>query len=302
MATIKEVAALARVSTATVSHVLNQTTYVSPKLRERVVKVVHQLNYHPNNLARSLRTKRSKTVAMIIPDITNPFFPAVVRGAEDTLLREGYTLIVGNSDYEVQKEERYFRTFCEKRVDGLLLVINPIRTPDYLVRHNIQETAVVYINRLYHGVAGDAVLTDNVGGSREAVRHLLEQGHRRIGIITGPLNLLMARRRLRGYERALKERGLPVEAELIAQGRYDLKSGFEQAKVLMSLPSRPTAVFVSNGLMTLGCLRAVFEVGLRCPEDVALVGFDDLDLFEIMRPRVSAVQGSRKGAGALSST
>ncbi len=290
MATINQVATLARVSTATVSHVLNNSANVSPKLRERVMKVVRQLNYHPNYHARSLRTRESKTVAMIIPDITNPFFPKVVRGAEDALVRQGYTLIVGNSDYQTEKEETYFRTFCEKRVDGLLLTINPTRPPDYLRRHNFTETPVVYINRVYRGVGGDAVLTDNVGGSREAVRHLLQCGHRRIGIITGPLNLTMAKRRLRGYEHALAECGIGPEADLIREGHYDVKSGYEQARALLSLTARPTALFVSNGLMTMGCVRAILESGLRCPEEIAVVSFDDLELFDIMRPRISAVE------------
>lgn len=289
MPTIKQIASLAQVSTATVSHVLNKTAYVSSKLRERVMKVVREFNYHPNQLARSLRTKQSRTVGMVIPNITNPFFPAVVRGVEDTLSRQGYTLIVGNSDYNLEKEDEYYRTFVAKRLDGLVLEITPTQPPDYLLRHNWKETPVVYIDRLYRGIGGDAVVVDNLAASEEAVSHLLDAGHRRIGIITGPLKLLMSGRRLRGYERALEKRRVSVEKELIREGNFDLQSGYEQGKVLLNLNPRPTALFVSNGLMTMGCLRAIFETGLRCPEEIALLSFDDLDCFELMRPRISAV-------------
>lgn len=289
MATIKEVAYLSRVSTATVSHVLNQSAYVSPKLRERVLRIVNELNYHPNYLARGLRTRQTRTVGMVIPNITNPFFPAEVRGVEDVLRREGYNLIVGNSDYDLTREEEYYRTFCGRRVDGLILVITPLTAPAYIQRHNFENIPVVFIDRYYEGVAADVVMADNISGSYRAVRHLLELGHRRIGIITGPLHMLMAGRRLKGYKRALREFGIPIRKELIREGRFDSQSGYEKAKELLSLNPPSTAIFVSNGLMTMGCLRAMAERGTRCPDDVAIVSFDDLEWFELMNPPITAV-------------
>lgn len=298
MVTIKEIAALAGVSTATVSHVLNQTAYVSPKLHDRVMKVVRELNYQPNFLARSLRMKQSRTVGMIIPNITNPFFPAEVRGVEDVLRREGYTLIVGNSDYDVQREEEYFRTFCAKRVDGIVLVVTPLRPPDYLRRHKAEEVLLVFIDRYYPDVIGDAVLGDSIAGSQEAVSHLIEAGHRRIGIITGPLHMLMARRRLHGYKLALKQRGIPHEPGLIREGRFDAPSGYTQAQALLSLHPQPTALFVCNGLMTMGALRAIAEANLRMPQDIALVSFDDLEWFELFRPSITAVANPAYALGS----
>jgi DNA-binding LacI/PurR family transcriptional regulator len=296
--TIKQIAVLARVSTATVSHVLNATAYVSPKLRERVKRVVRELNYQPDYMARGLRTRKSRTVGMIIPNITNPFFPAQVRGVEDVLHREGYNLIVGNSDYDLQREEAYFRTFGARRVDGLVLVITPTRPPHYLQNHNFEEMPVVYIDRFYRGAGGDAVLADNIAGSQQAVSHLLELGHQRIGVITGPLHMLMARRRLLGYQRAFRAKGLAVEQELVREGAFDTQSGYEQAMVLLRLTPRPTAIFACNGLMTVGCLRAIAEVNLRCPEDLALVSFDDLEWFAHMRPGISAVRNPAYELGA----
>jgi LacI family transcriptional regulator len=290
MATIKDIAGRARVSTATVSHVINQTTYVSPALRERVIKAIRELNYHPNSVARSLKTKKSKTVGMIIPDITNPFFPAVVRGAEDVLHHEGYTLILGNSDGALQKEEMYYRTFRAKRVDGILLIVSPSPSaPEYLRQHNPDGLPIVYVDRFHRGVRGDVVAAENIKGSSEGVSHLLTRGHRRTAIITGPLELINARQRLEGYKRALKAHRIPVMDELIRPGKFDVESGYEQTKYLLSLNSPPTAIFVSNALMTTGCLRAFRDLGVRCPDDVAVVSFDDLEWFDLSSPRITAV-------------
>jgi len=299
MITIRDIANLALVSTATVSHVVNSTAYVSPELRKRVVAAIRDLRYQPSALARSLRTKQTKTVGMIIPDITNPFFPQVVRGAEDLLLQEGYTLIVGNSDGETRKEEGYYRTFCAKQVDGLLLVIAPAaRAPEYLRRHNLEAIPVVYIDRFHRGLRGDGVIVDNVGGSYQAVCHLLDCGHRRIGTITGPLQLLNARMRLEGYRRAFVQHHLNVDSNLIREGRFDSQSGYDQTKGLLGLRDRPTALFVCNALMTIGSLRALTDSGVRCPEEMALVSFDDLEWFDLLRPSISAVAQPAYDLGA----
>ncbi len=290
MSSLKEVAARAQVSTATVSHVVNKTAYVSPTRRERVLKAMRQLNYHPNALARSLKTNKSKTVGMIIPDIANPFFPMVVRGAEDALRHEGYTLILGNSDGDLDKEELYYSTFQSKRVDGILLIVSPTSSPpEYLRRHDHSATPIVYVDRFHSRLRGDVVMADNISGSYEAVCHLVDSGHRRIGIITGPLELTNARLRLEGYERALREHQLPVTDQLIRVGKFDVQSGYEETKELLKLAEPPTAVFVSNALMTLGFLRALNEAGMRCPRDIALVSFDDMDWFDFSQPRISAV-------------
>ena len=290
MVTIGDIAVRSQVSTATVSHVINDSAYVSPKLRERVLRAVRELNYRPNWMARSLRTKQTKTVGIIVADIANPFFAAVVRGAEDLLNQEGYTLLIGNSDNDPAKEESYHYAFAVKRVDGLLLVISPAtRPPEYLRRHDEQAQPIVFIDRWYQGLRGDTVLADNLGGSYEAVRHLIRSGHRRVGIITGPLLMSNARLRLKGYEQALAEYGLKIEKDLVREGQFDVASGYEQTKALLGLPAPPTGLFCSNGLMTMGCLRALRDLGVRCPEDLALVSFDDMEFFTLTKPQVTAV-------------
>ena len=299
---MKQIALLSGVSTATVSHVLNNSAFVNPKLRARVEKVVHELNYQPNSLARSLKTRETKTIGMVITDITNAFYPAVVRGAEDVLAREGYTLVVGNTDGDVLKEEAYYRTFTAKRVDGLLLITCPTEYPPaYLSRHLPEETPVVLINRDYPSLRVDTVLSDHREGSRQAVSHLLASGHRRIGIITGPAPHVSSNQRLRGYEQALREVGLPVQPELVREGNFMVKAGYEQAKELLSLPERPTALFVCNAPMSMAALRAIFDAGLRCPEDVALVSFDDLEWFDLIQPRITAVAQPAYTLGATAS-
>jgi LacI family transcriptional regulator, galactose operon repressor len=301
MVNLKQVAVLAGVSTATVSHVLNDSARVSPKLRERVLKVARELNYQPNSLARSLVTRRSQVVGMVITDIMNPFYGALTRGAEDVLAREGYTLLVGNSDGNIEKEEAYYRTFLAKRLDGLLLITCPTEYPPaYLSRHNAEETPVVMMNRNYPGVRADLVIADSEEGSCRAVAHLLEMGHRHIGIITGPARHVSSQQRLLGYKRALQERGFPIQDELIREGQFDAKSGYEQAKWLLTLRDRPTALYALNAAMSMAALRAIFDSGLRCPGDVALVSFDDIDWFDFIRPRITAVVQPSYQLGATS--
>ena len=301
MSSLKEVAARAGVSTATVSHVTNKSAYVSSTLRERVLKAMRELNYHPNAVARTLKTKKSKTVGIIIPDIANPFFPMVVRGAEDELRHNGYTLILGNSDGDLAKEELYYNTFHSKRVDGMLLIVSPSSSPpEYLRRdkHKDVATPIVYVDRFHRGLRGDVVMADNAGGSYQAVCHLVDAGHRRIGIITGPLELTNARLRLEGYKRALREHQLPITDPLIRIGKFDVQSGYQETKELLKLAEPPTGVFICNALMSLGFLRALKETGVSCPRDVALVTFDDMDWFDLFQPRITAVSQPAYELGA----
>jgi LacI family transcriptional regulator len=226
---------------------------------------------------------------MIIPNISDPFFPTVVRGAEDALLHDGYTLIIGNSDDDLKKEEAYYENFCTKRLDGILVIVSPSeRAPEYLRRHNPEVMPIVYLDRYHRGLRGDTIKLDDLGASYQAVNHLLKLGHERIAFIAGPRELLNARMRLEGYKRALTDHGVPMEESLVRGGRFDLTSGYEQTKALIGLAPRPTALFVSNALMAAGSFRALSESGLRCPDEIALVSFSDLDWFDLVRPTITA--------------
>lgn len=282
---------LAGVSTATVSHVLNGNYKVSPKLRARVTKVVRDVNYQPNDFARSLKTNRSKTIGMVVTDMTNPFYGATVRGAEDVLAREGYTLLVGNSGEDYAKEKSYYNIFKAKRAEGLIIVTCPTPyPPSYLLRHVMEEMPVVILNRDYPSLQADTVIADNLAGSYQAVRHLLELGHRRIGIITGRRSNTVAVQRLQGYERALTGHGLRCDETLIQEGDFsDPCTGNSAALKLLTMEGRPSAMFVCNVRMTMGALKAIHELGIEMPAELALVSFDDEEWFECVRPRISGV-------------
>jgi DNA-binding LacI/PurR family transcriptional regulator len=289
MATLRDIARKAAVSTATVSNVLNDSLYVSPVLRARVLAAAEKLNYRPNAVARSLRLKRSYTVGMVVPDVTDPFFPAVVRGAEDILTPAGFTLIIGNSDNDSAKEETYYQTFLERQVDGLLTVPTCDDAPAVLKRFQSLAIPVVYVDRLHSNMPGDVVMADDLEGSRRCVRHLAARGRRRIATITGPLNLSNARARLEGYRRALKQAHLPQDEQLIREGSFDVASGRARTLELLSLKTPPDALFVANALMACGALQALEEAHLSCPGDLALACFDRLDLFDLLRPRLTCV-------------
>jgi len=291
MATIKDVARQAGVSVGTVSNILSGSVPVGAKLSERVYAAIRKLDYHPNYVARSLKAKATKMLGMIISDITNPFFPQVVRGAEDCSSKYGYLLVAFNTDDQVEREKQALSVFRSRRVDGILLVVSPC--PDGDVSH-IRNTAesgipIVCLDRIPPGIALDSVSSDNVKGSQVCVRHLINQGHRRIGIITGSLSLQTARDRLEGYRAALEEASIEMDPELIVSGDFRQRSGYLLGKSLLLGPQRPTAIFVCNGMMATGVVQALEETCLRCSDDIAVASYDDLPLAEVFRPHLTAV-------------
>jgi LacI family transcriptional regulator len=290
MTTIREVAKLAGVSVGTVSHVLSEVVPVSSALRARVWDAIRQLDFDPNPAARSLKAKKTKMLGMVISDITNPFFPLVVRGAEDCALENGYTVITLNTDDQIEREKQVLSVFRSRRVDGLLLVIAP-GTGDVSHIESIiaAGTPVVCLDRIPPGLNVDSVAVDNLKGARACVHHLIMQGHTRIAILTGSLALQNACDRLKGYKLALREAGIKIDPELIARGDFRTATGHRLSKELLLRQHSPTAIFSSNGLMTLGALAAIEEVGLNCPEDIAVATFDDLPVAEVFRPHLTAV-------------
>lgn len=286
MSTIKEIARKAGVSIGTVSNVLNGSVAVSDQRRERVLAAIQELDYHPNHVARSLKLRRTKMLGMAIPDITNPFFPLLVRGAEDAALQQGYLLVTFNTDDRVEREREILSVLRDRRVDGILLIVAP---SDGDVSH-IEKTLasgipIVCIDRIPPGVQVDSVTIDNCRAAFECVRHLVSLGHRRVAIITGPGNLKTARDRLKGYRKALEADQVPSDPALILEGNFRAESGYELGRTLLERADRPPAVFICNGTMTLGFLKAMDEMGLECPRDLALASFDDLPL----APHLTAV-------------
>ena len=286
---ISDVAREARVSVFTVSAVINNTGRVSATLGRRVEAAIQKLNYRPNLLARSLAKQQTHTLGMVVTDIANPFFPAIVRGAEDAAQKAGYSVLLCNSDDKQQKEALYLELLLSKRVDGIILNKTPgelsLTQRKLLADANVP---IVLLMRTCPGLKTDVVQTDDRQGAFDAVSHLARIGHRRIALVSGPMNVSNARARRQGYCKALDASGLERLPDLIFEGNYRIDSGYRAGLAL--LPRRPDAILVTNYLMTVGLMSAADEIGMRCPEDFALVSFDDYPWLGCFRPRLTTIE------------
>ena len=288
MANIYDVARLAKVSVATVSAVVNDSAYVSAPLKARVESAIRKLGYQPNLLARSLAKQQSHMLGMIVPDIVNPFWPEVVRGAEDRAHQAGYTLLLANTDDDPKKEALYLDLFIAKRVDGILYTRTPGRLqPEVLARIEQARIPVVQVSRLVQGLAADSVLLDDRDAAHEAVSHLLRLGYKRVGMIGGLGGVTPSDRRLQGYKKALAEWKRPFDRSLFVQGDYRVQSGYQGGISL--LKRKLDAVFISNYVMAVGFMRALRQYQLRCPQDVAVVTCDDHAWMDSFSPRLTTV-------------
>jgi LacI family transcriptional regulator len=282
MPTIQDVAKAAGVAPITVSRVLNNSGYASEDTRARVESAIKALGYVPNTLARGLRSKRTHTLALVMTDITNPFFTLIARGVEDTASRAGYTVIYCNTDESEIKEEKYINILVQKQVDGILLVpacSNP-QSVKFLHRN---EIPVVLIDRSIPETQIDLVRCDSDEGAYRLIKHLIELGHRRIATITGPREVSTAQDRASGYRRAMLEAKLESHIQ-IHYGPFTQNSGYDFARQVLSLDPRPTAIFGANNFISIGVLKALREAGLRVPEDISVVAFDDLPDSMIVDP------------------
>lgn len=287
MSTMKDVAHRAGVSTATVSRALSDADgSVRPGTRDRVRRAAAELDYRPNHLPRNMRQRSSRTLGLVITDITNPFFTAIVRGSEDVAQSQGYSFLLANTDEDAAKEEQTLRTMASERVAGVILASadeasGPIRS---LLSNRIP---VVALDRRIHGLAVDTVTSDNDGGAYDAITHLLDLGHERVGLVGGPEAISSMRERAAGYARALRKQG--ITQTLVRAGDLRERSGYSATLELLDLALPPTAIFSANNLMTIGVLTAIRERGLRIPEDVSLIGFDDLPTAELLQPPLTVV-------------
>lgn len=280
-----QIARAAGVSLGTVSNVINGNATVKEKLRLRVLQATQELGYTPNQLSRGLRLNKTNIIGMIIPDITNPFFPSVVRGVEDIAYQHSFRLILCNTDNDARKEVTYLNDLRSFLPAGLLV----IPAVDSSIKWSSQGVPVVCIDRRPVDWDGDYVVVANHVGSAEAANYLLRLGHRHLGIITGPLTLTNAKERLDGFESALREARITLAPEHIQEARFDLESGQKAAMRLLRLLPRPTAIYATNDLMALGALAAVRESGLSCPEDVSIISFDGQEFSQYSSPALTAV-------------
>jgi LacI family transcriptional regulator/LacI family repressor for deo operon, udp, cdd, tsx, nupC, and nupG len=291
MASLQEVARRAKVSIATVSRVLNKSDKVVPETRAVVEQALLDLGYRPSRVARRLRMNsgRAHLVGLIIPDIQNPFYAEIARGVEDVAYANEYALILCNSDENLDKERFYLDVMRDESVDGL--VLPPFDDSDAAVIGMVKTgLPVVCVDRSLARVQTDLVEVDNHRGAFAAVTHLIEKGHRSIGLIEGRSHVSTSRERRRGYLDALAAHGITARKELMRSGDFKQESGRVLANELFDLRKPPTAVFVCNNLMTVGALAALHHRGLRVPHDVAVVGFDDLPWAEALDPPPTVVR------------
>jgi len=288
MATIKDVARLAGVSITTVSHVINETRFVSDELRGRVLAAMEELNYHPNVLARSLRSGETKTIGLVVPDNSNPFFAEVARIIEDIGFERGYSVILCNSDNNLDKEAAYINVLSTKQVDGVIFIAAGSKH-EHLHELTTQGIPVVVADRDIPQALADVVLVNNEQGGYDATRYLISLGHRRIACITGPSDIPPSADRVRGYRRTLKESGILVEEELIVPGDFRYQGGEAAMAQLLRLDKPPSAVLACNDVMAIGALRAIRSAGLQVPSDISIIGFDDIAIASAVSPALTTV-------------
>jgi LacI family transcriptional regulator len=297
MVTIREVAEKAGASVTTVSHVINETRHVSDEVRLRVLHAMKELNYRPNALARSLRMGQTHTLALILPDSSNPFFADVGRSVEDAAFQLGYSVILCNTQGDPRREDLYVDVLDKKQVDGIIFVATGEQVASLQFLRS-RAMPVVVVNRDLANIDVDLIFTDNFQGGYLATCHLLALGHTRIACIAGPSDLTLGADRVDGYRRALEEAGLPYEESLVRAGDYKPASGFRVTSELLARRDRPTAIFACNDLMAIGALRAAVEAGCRVPGDLSVIGFDDIELARFTNPPLTTIAQDKTEIGS----
>lgn len=289
-ATIKDVARLAGVSISTVSRVLNSSGPSSEETRSRVLSAADQLSFRPNALAKSMVTRSTGTLGLVIPDLRNPYFPALARGVEDTALKHGFTVMLGNSDNDPNREWQYVRSLVDKQVDGIILT--GTASDKAMVRWIAEHGVPVVSPDLGLSDLADTVRVDQVASAIAATKHLLGLGHTRIAHIAAPAWTRTGRERTKGYKEALRAAGLGVIQELVRTGNFLAQSGMQAARELLQLPDPPTAIYAANDLMAVGAMLALTEMGRRVPGDVAVLGHGNVPFATLVTPPLSTIAES----------
>jgi DNA-binding LacI/PurR family transcriptional regulator len=291
MPTIKEVADLAGVAVGTVSHVINGSVPVSEPLRRKVHEAIRELDYHPNHVARSLKTSKTRTLGIIVPDMTISFFPQIIRGAETAARERGYSLIAVNSDEDGERQRELLSLLRSQRVEGVLLVIAAAPTPVNQISRMISAgMRLVCLDRIPDRVPVDSVSVEDASAAELGVDHLIAMGHRRIAIVTGPQTLKNERQRLLGYKQSMQRAGLVPDPELIWTGNNRPEDvGVMCRERLQDGAARPDAIFATNGPTGLGVLRAFRDCGIGTPEDIGFVTFDELTVDDLFKPAITTV-------------
>jgi len=299
MASIRDVADLANVSTATVSHVFNGTRYVSPELTERVQAALLELDYQPDAVARSLRRGETLTIGLIVPDLEIPFFASVAYSIERAASNHDYNIILCNSDWQQTRESLHLQNLITRQVDGLICISAGMNIAQIEPIVNM-GTPVVTFERYWLGSGLDAVGIDNHKGAYIATKHLLEMGHKQIAVILGlAVSTIINNERLGGYRRALLDAGIEPNPDYVFAGNYLPESGRKATEQILTLQERPSAIFAFNDLMAMGVLQVLGDKGIHVPKEIAVVGFDDIPLSQFTNPALTTIRQPLKEMGKL---
>jgi len=299
MASIKDVARKADVSTTTVSHVVNHTRFASDKVRSAVEDAIRVLGYVPSAVARSLKSNTTKTIGMLIPNCSNPYFAEIVRSVEDRCFGAGYTLILCNTDDDPHRQGAYLQVLSEKRIDGMI-IISTGADKDLLSFLQGLPIPTVLLDREIDEANCDLVETAHLQGGMMATDHLIGLGHRRIACLAGPADLNSSAQRIEGWRTALDRSGLSAEsADLLWHSDFSSQGGFSSMQSILASSLAPTAVFVCNDLMSIGALSAAHEAGVRVPQDLSLIGFDDIELARFASPALTTIAQPKQRIGIV---
>lgn len=288
MTTISDVAKKARVSTATVSRVLANSGSVTEKTRNRVMAAVDALHYRPNVMARNLRVSATRSILVVVPDISNPFFSEILRGIELVASKNGYQVLLGDSDNRLDREVEYLDFLRQRQADGMIMLTARM---DQSLLESIAAQYPVVLGCEYfdEGSTIQTVSVDNISAGYKAAEHLIKLGHKRIGFISGPSGIILSRDRLKGFQHAMSDYGLKLDELLIEEGTFTYDSGHDVMQRYLTLESRPTAVFAANDEMAIGAIKAARKAGLDVPGDLAVVGMDNIKFASIFEPAVTTI-------------
>ncbi|WP_165325059.1 ribose operon transcriptional repressor RbsR [Pectobacterium zantedeschiae] len=299
MATMKDVARLAGVSTSTVSHVINNNRFVSDTIREKVMKAVEDLNYAPSALARSLKINQTRTIGMLLTASNNPFYAEVVRGVERCCYERGYSLILCNTEGDRDRMSHSLETLLQKRVDGVLLMCTESHRPLPEMMSRYPSIPMVMMDWAPFEGAIDVIKDNSLLGGELATNYLISRGYKKIACIAGPKDKTTAYNRLEGYRQAMQLAGLSVPANYEIFGDFEFEAGYRAMQQLLALEDKPEAVFTSNDAMAVGVYHALYQAGLSIPQDMAVIGYDDIELARYMSPPLTTVHQPKDELGEL---
>ena len=298
MITIKDVAREAGVSIGSVSNVLNKTSYVSSDMQESVMNAVEKLGYVPRTKAKRDKRLSTNCIGLIIPDINNPFYPEMARGVEDLAVKNGYSLLLGNSDRNRDKESKYIEVLLKKKVDGIVIV-KPQLSPKEIARLSAKCPLILVDNAMNVDGNCDIINVDDIGGITAGMKLLYGYGHRRIAFISGLLESESSRMRLRAYEEFMESHGIAHHDELVKNGTYSWHSGYTCAVELFRTVSPPTAIFAANDLMAIGAMKAANERKISIPNEVSIIGYDGIEMAQLVTPRLTTIRQPKYETGSL---